>query len=213
MQHVTLRRLADQFVIDWADLDRHRANDLPLDGGGQRNPQAVFQPFQPVHRESTTVTQYGDHAADGHIVLLVTYAAGSFRREHFAAEIAPQLFQFINGGFDRRSSNQAHQHARFALDVDFAALTLRTAVSGFEGGMGNLDLGRSAIRFSAMSAVTRRFGFGPRRWFIGPNAGALQHRCGFLRLRRTQQVPQRLKCGLLIFQQRGDVTQRPYRCL
>ncbi len=64
-----------------------------------------------------------------HIILLITDTFGSFGREHLAAEIASQLLQFIDGGFDRSPSDQTHQHAGFMLNVDFAALTLRTSVS------------------------------------------------------------------------------------
>src|SRR5439155_22692574 len=63
-----------QLVRRWPNPDGHEANDLPLDGRGQSNPQTLFESFQPVQGKPTAVTEYRDHARHRRIVLLLARA-------------------------------------------------------------------------------------------------------------------------------------------
>ena len=115
-----------------------------------------------MHRKPAAVAEYRDHASDRDIIFFFfTHSLGSFGREHFAAEIAAQLLQFIDRRFYRRPSDQTHQHSGFTLEIDFPAFTFRARVSRFQRRVRNMNVVPATIGFRRMTSVTR--GFGLRR--------------------------------------------------
>src|SRR5690242_338397 len=55
MQHCTLRRLTDQFLVRRFDRLRGFLDNLPLRRCWQRNAQLVLQTLQPIERNATAV--------------------------------------------------------------------------------------------------------------------------------------------------------------
>ncbi len=101
MQHFALRCLANQLLHGGSDGVGRFRYDLALCRGRQRDAQALLQICQPMPRKSTSVTEQRDHARRRLIVLVLAHSLGSVGRECLTAQIAAQLLQRIDGGFDR----------------------------------------------------------------------------------------------------------------
>ena len=80
--------------------------------------------------------------------------SGSWRREHFAAQIAAQTIQLIHGGRQRGLSHDAHQRLGFFLRIDFAFFAARARIARVQAGMRNRDFLRAGVGRSAVAPVT-----------------------------------------------------------
>jgi hypothetical protein len=98
MQHPALRRLTDQFLVRGLDRLGDFFDDLPLRGSGQRNTQLIFQTIQPIERNAAAVLELRDHRRRGLVILMRSYPLRFLGREHLAARIAAEPFQFIHRG-------------------------------------------------------------------------------------------------------------------
>jgi len=115
VQHLSLRRLPDQFLEGRCQVRCDGTHDVPLGRGRQRNLQVPLQAIQAVEGESAAVFQQPDHAAGCGIVFLLASLERRRRCEHFTAEMATQFLQFVDRRSQRRLPDDPHEHAGHLL--------------------------------------------------------------------------------------------------
>src|SRR5580692_4122136 len=155
VHYFPLRRVADQLIHRGLDLSSGFLYDLALGCRWKRDAQVLLQTLQPIPGEPAAVTQQRDHAGRRVVVLLFAHA---FRRrggKHIPAQIAPQLLQLVHRRGYGRLPFDPHQDAGVALEVDFAALTIRTLVARLQRCVWNLDLARPPICRGAVAPMPR----------------------------------------------------------
>ena len=132
-------------------------DDLPLRRCRQRNPQLIFQPFQPVERHPAAVLQLRDHRRGRLVVLLRTHCLPVPR----AVNTCPQALQrsrsiSIHGRFQRRLPHDPHQRLRLFLAVHFSLAAFRAAVAVHRVLVRDVDLLRAAKRSGAVAPMSGR---------------------------------------------------------
>jgi hypothetical protein len=81
--------------------------------------------------------------------------------------MAPQFFERVHGGGDRRLAEESDEQARLALDVEFACGAVRTPIAVMELRMGHVDPPRAGVRLRSVTAMTTRAAIGPRAVGLG----------------------------------------------
>ena len=190
MDHLALRRLADQFVTRRLDRLRGFLDDLPLRSRRQRNAQLLFQLLQPVERRTAAVLELSDHGRGRFIVLILAHAFGRLRGEHLSTGAATQTLQRVDRDCKRSLAGDAHQQLRLLLRIDVALPALRTAIAVGQRLVLDLHSSSATEGRGSVAAVSR---WRRRIWVRLLSTGAcfifglLHYRTGFLRVARPHQ--------------------------
>src|SRR3970040_461975 len=131
MDDLALGRLANQLPEGRLDHLGRLLNDLPLGRGRQRDPDTSLQLVEPVKRNTAAVFPQRDHTRPGFVILLWPPPRGSLGSKHLAAEVAPELLQFVDGRRQGCLPHDSYQVARRVV-VHFALLTFWTAIARLE---------------------------------------------------------------------------------
>ncbi len=214
MEHLALRRVADQLVHHGLYPRGGLLDDVPLGGGRERNLQARLEPVQAMEGQAAAVLQQRDHARRRRVVLRRADAVGHRGREDLPTQIAPQLLQLVHRGRDRRLPDEPHQHPRGAR-IELALGTAGAAIPGLEGRVGDGHPAGARIRAGPMPAMAvalaRRLGaivpVGVRPARPAVEADALQDLPRLLGRRAEEELPQPGDRRRVVLQQGGQVPE------
>ena len=110
-----------------------------------------------MERKPAPVLQKSDHASRSLVVLFRAHPFGRTGREHLQAEVAAEVFQFVNGRANGRAADQPDNIGRDLPVIDLAFLAVGAKVPRLQGFMRDLYLFRAGVVLGAVAAVAFAF--------------------------------------------------------